>query len=182
MFIVVEGLDGTGKSTLANSLAAELGGIALREPDGPYRALLKHPKVPPKDHQQLFEKSHSVTVYGVVAAQSYGIPVVCDRWQPISYHAYQVFGEGAPIQVGFTGEVIPDVVFYLDAPFQQLFERMSEGDYYEKRPAEYFVRVKQGYEAFLSELYCPVCRLDASVSAPAVLNEALWYLNSNKLI
>ena len=33
MFIVIEGLDGTGKSTLARSLAQHLGAIHLRTPD-----------------------------------------------------------------------------------------------------------------------------------------------------
>ena len=99
--IVFEGGDGSGKSTQASLLAAELGALATREPGGTVlgeqvRALLLDPDSVIADRAEalLMAAARSQHVADVIEpALASGRHVVCDRFIASSV-AYQGYGRG----------------------------------------------------------------------------------------
>lgn len=88
-FIVVEGLDGVGKTTFAKELAVHLGGVYTREPGGTPAAELLRNVI--KDDAVGIENNQDAEILMVFAARIYhaqhirrlldaGTTVVCDRW------------------------------------------------------------------------------------------------------
>lgn len=83
-FIVIEGLDGTGKSTLAAGLAERLGAVALRTPGAALavaRPVIDHAYRHAPIAAQLFYASSVVAAAAeAMAILSAGRDVVCDRY------------------------------------------------------------------------------------------------------
>jgi dTMP kinase len=107
MFISLEGIDGSGKTTQAKLLASALGGDALlvREPGGTgtgerIRALLKDPglELDPLAELLLFCAARAELVSQVIApARERGEDVVCDRFSDSSV-AYQGTARGLGVE------------------------------------------------------------------------------------
>jgi dTMP kinase len=184
VFIVVDGLGGTGKTTQLRMLQKRLGVSALftSEPGGAPRAekirdVLKSgggPKSDPLTDFFLFWAARAEHVNKKIApALKRGKTVVCDRFDSSTY-AMQVVGEGRTdfkklfwqCREHVLQEAQPDAYVILDAPLATLMERRrgrKKGeDRFDERPASYQRRVGAGYREFVRALGKRAHIVDAS--------------------
>ncbi|MCY4166437.1 MAG: dTMP kinase [Gammaproteobacteria bacterium] len=166
-FIVLEGIEGTGKSTHAAYLADWLAkqgqpAVAAREPGGTplgerLRTLLLDPGIspmPPQAEALLMFAARSASISEVILpALASGAWVVCDRFVESSY-AYQAYGRGVPIEQvraldrQIVGKLRPDLTVILDAPPELGLARKAgpeKKDRFEQESLKFFERVRQGY-------------------------------------
>jgi dTMP kinase len=165
VFISLEGIDGSGKTTQAKRLAKALGPdtVLLREPGGTepgerIRDVLKDPELSldPLAELLLFCAARAQLVAEVIApARQSGTDVVCDRFSDSSI-AYQgvARGLGADRVESLcdiaTGGVWPDLTFFLRLHPEVAAERIAaEGraaDRFEGEGLELQKAVAEGYE------------------------------------
>lgn len=167
-FIVLEGLDGSGKSTLISRLeqALQQSGKALRvtrEPGGTPLAeklrqlvLDKEGETPhPRTEVLIYEASRAQHVEMVIRPHlERGEWVLCDRFFG-STVAFQVFGRGLDRkQIDWlnhyaAGGLHPDLTVYLDLSVEASHSRMKERskDRMESEEFSFHERVRQGYLA-----------------------------------
>lgn len=160
MFIVLEGADGTGKSTQAKILANTLRGegrevVTTLEPGGTdtgqtLRTLVLESDVSPIAETLLMAADRAVHVAEVIRpALDAGRDVVCDRFTP-STLVYQGVGrdlgvEGVERLSAWAADGLePDLVIVFDAPFDVASARRGrEGDRLERDELQR--RVRQAY-------------------------------------
>lgn len=181
LLIVIEGIDGTGKSTQARMLAEalrELGESVVldREPsDGPYgrqlRASMTMGRLDPLEELDLFHKDRRQHVNDVILpAVERGEHVVLDRYY-FSTMAYQGARGFNVMELRAENESfapVPDLLFILDLTVEQALERIgSRGDTaneFEQAEALQFCR-----DVFLSVNNEPYARLiDSSGSLESI--------------
>ncbi len=139
MFITFEGIEGSGKSTQAQRLAAELGSSALltREPGGTAlgqavrRLLLDEGHVAPEAEVLLFFADRAQHVAEIVRpALRAGRIVLSERYVDSSY-AYQGHGRGLPLRLLravaelATGGLVPDLTIFFDVPVEMGLARIA---------------------------------------------------------
>jgi dTMP kinase len=187
-FLVVEGSEGAGKSTLVAGLAAKLrdrGGepLLVREPGGTpaaerIRAILLEPgmSIDPVSEMYLFLAARADLVSGVIRpALATGRTVLADRFE-LSTEAYQCGGRGIDralfqaANAGATGGLRPSLTLVLDIPTEVGFARVQAGrgklDRMEQAGAEFHARVA---EVFRNATGPGIVHLDASRSPEHVL-------------
>ncbi len=160
-YVVLEGLEGCGKSTQATLLAAELGARLTRETGGTdtgaaIRALLADPAnthLSPRAEALLAAADRAQHLAEVVVPTlAAGRHVVSDRsaWSSLAYQAY---GRQLPVEEvrrlndwAIDGRW-PDLAVYLLVPPPVLAERMAgrELDRFEREDGAFFARVADGY-------------------------------------
>lgn len=166
-FFVLEGLDGSGKSTQARRLVARLQALRrevvhTREPGGTIageriRALLLDPtlgEVDPLTEVLLYQAARRQLVTQVlVPALARGALIVCERWH-YATQAYQGAAGGAALAAVrassalATGGLEPDRAVLLDLADDAAQARMSRPrDRIEARGADYRARVAAGFRA-----------------------------------
>ena len=198
MFIVVEGIEGSGKTTLVRGLVAAFteNGIAVvstREPGGTplgdrLRASFVEPglEIDPVAEALIVSASRAQLVASVIApALDAGKTVICDRYTPAT-EAYQGFGRGLDrdllrtLAEIATRDVRPDVVLLIDVPVAvsaaRVRGRAQAGagaiDRLEREGTAFHERVRAGYLALAGELAF-VRLLDGTRSPEDLLNDAL---------
>ena len=194
-FIVLEGLDGVGTTTIAERLSRALEARDLRvvltaEPtDGVYGRLLRrhiHTEVTldPPAAALVFTADRADHLASVIRpALARGRVVVCDRYL-LSTLAYQGAGgvDHETVLAASRGFDVPDVTFFLDAPDEVRSERMSgrgRVDRYED-PA-FAGRLREAYRTSVELLRARGHRIeevDASRSADDVLADVLARLDA----
>ena len=137
-FVVLEGIEGAGKSTHTAFLAGWLrergiAVVAAREPGGTalgerLRGILLDPEVtgmPPLAELLLMFAARSASLKEVILpALDNGSWVICDRFVDSSY-AYQAYGRGVPLsyvealEEQVLGGLRPDLTVLLDTPGQR---------------------------------------------------------------
>ena len=138
LFIVIEGIDGTGKSTQANMLksALEKAGNTVeldREPsDGPYGKLLRDSahtgRLSPQEELDLFHKDRKQHVDELILPElEKGNIVILDRYyfSPMAYQGQRGFDQA---ELRATNEAFapqPDILFILDLPVSIALERIG---------------------------------------------------------
>ena len=191
VFIVVEGPEGAGKSTLVRSLAARLHAegrpvVTVREPGGTpvaeaaRKVALKFPHdMAPAAELFLFLTARADLVHRIIRpALDAGDVVVADRFD-LSTLAYQVAGGGLPreevaqaIRLA-TGGLVPDVTLVLDLPVEVGRERQRAArkvqDRFERQDDAFHRRVLEAYRQARGP---GVVHLDATQSKKAVLDVA----------
>ncbi len=162
-FIVLEGGEGSGKSTQAGLLAARLGAVLTHEPGGTevgarIRAIVLDPglgsPLDPRAEALLMAADRAQHVAEVIApALARGDDVVSDRFTG-STLAYQGFARGldvdelARISAWATAGLEPDVVLLLDVPPEVAVPRMGGApDRMESAGDDFHRRVAEGYRA-----------------------------------
>jgi dTMP kinase len=168
MFITFEGLDYSGKSTQVKLLSDRLTlqdyrVLVLREPGGTdigekiRKILLDKANTGMTEASELFlfSASRSQLIQEVVRpALEGGMVVICDRYYD-STTAYQGYGRGIALDVidtmnmYATGNLVPDLTFFLDIPIREIEKRMnaikSNKDRMESSGIEFYGRVREGY-------------------------------------
>ena len=157
--VVIDGIDGCGKSTQVERLAAAQGWIATREPGGTslgaqIRALVLHrEEVPTPLAEALLmaadRAQHVATV--IMPALDAGMTVISDRYAS-STVAYQGFGhEGDLAQISTmndiaTGGLVPAMTVLLDIPVAEArLRRGSDPDRLESLDTAFHERVRTGF-------------------------------------
>lgn len=191
--IVVEGIDGTGKSTLIASLKSHLGAAGVpaawvRDPgstpvSAAIRALLldqANTAIAPRTELLLFCASRAQMLEEVVLpALRRGENVVSDRfyYSTLAYQGAHVLmpqDELRALVVGAAGGITPDFVLLLDAPVEACMARLDRAhDRVESRGQEYMAKVRDIYLREIARL--PAGRaqvLDATQKAETVALQA----------
>jgi dTMP kinase len=163
VFISIEGIDGSGKTTQAKLLAGDLGEdtVLVREPGGTaagerIRDLLKTPglELDPLAELMLFCAARAELVAQVISpAAAAGRDVVCDRFSDSSV-AYQGVGRGLGAERVeeicdlATGGIWPDLTIVLRIDPKSAAGRIGRrrADRFEEEGIELQRRVAQGYD------------------------------------
>lgn len=187
MFLVLEGVEGSGKSTQARLLGGWLTGLGVphvltREPGGTVvgeeiRQILLHGHdMPPETELLLMNAARAVFVAEVVKpALAAGKVVVADRFS-LSSLAYQGYGRQLPIErvravCSFAAAgVEPDLTIVLDVPVAEgeaRRARRSGADRIERAGTEFHNRVAEAYR-LLPETESGIARISGLGSTEEV--------------
>jgi dTMP kinase len=193
--IVLEGIEGVGKSTQLQRLKARLersGAVrTVREPGGTpagdiIRRLLLDPESQLDERAEalLFMASRAQLVAGVIRpALERGDFVLVDRFF-LSTYAYQIAGRGLPEEdvrranALATGGLVPDLTLLLDLPADTALARAAQRsaqDRIEQSGDAFYERVRSAFVTFATSEWQrnhaeagPVVLIDASGDEPAV--------------
>lgn len=197
-FITFEGIDGAGKSSHLDAVAAELRShgrqvVMTREPGGTalaeaLRDLFLHREMDALTEALLVfaaRRDHLVQV--IEPALSRGEDVVCDRFTDATF-AYQGGGRGFDLQVLSQLEAWvqqgrqPDLTLWFDLPAATAAERRAaarSADRLERETLQFFERVSAGYAARAAAMPGRFARIDASLSLGAVRSRVLAALSAH---
>jgi dTMP kinase len=196
-FIVIDGMDGSGKGTQIKLLKETLEGrgvLFTREPGGSPKAEEIRSMILNADDSQsnaacdffLFWAARASHIEEVVEpARAAGTHVMCDRYDSSTF-AFQICGEGRYPWLGSLFERIrnslpekykPDAYLVLDLPPEVAFERrradmQQEKSKFDILPLEYHARVREGFHLF-SDRFGPVTFIDAS-RTPQEIHSSIW--------
>ncbi len=189
--MTVEGLDFSGKSTLARNLETLLSNLAppayfTREPGGTpaaerIRAVLLDPELDmdPWTEAYLYAAARADLVRrGILPRLEKGSVVLCERFLDSSL-AYQGAGRGLglaavrELNARAVGEIVPDLTFYLRLPEEERARESGASlDRIEKVGDDFMRRVEEGFEKIARSEPGRVKVLDASLP-PKQLAEAV---------
>lgn len=169
MYIVFEGIVGTGKTTQSKLLGDYLNKVFprkkiiwTREPGGTeiadkIRKLVQgtefNEKMEPECESYLYAASRAQTLRTLVKPNlDEGNIVISDR-SFLSSLSYQSFGRGLGIKKVWEinkiaiGDILPDLILFLDLDIKTALSRTNDekGDKFEKLDTEFFLKARQGY-------------------------------------
>src|SRR5258708_150197 len=168
-FVTLEGMEGCGKSTQAQRLAARLGPDAgvTKEPGGTgigtaIRQILldlgSHGLVPQAESLLYFADRAQHVAQVIRPGLAAGRLVVCDRYVESSL-AYQGYGRGLSLDAIrhvahlATGGLRPDLIILIDLPIEEGLLRVGRRgghDRMESQVPEFYERVWAGYHALVA--------------------------------
>ena len=186
-FITVEGIDGAGKSTHIEALAAWLRGrghnvVQTREPGGTALAealreiVLHQPMDALTEALLVFAARRDHLVQRIVPALERGATVLCDRFTDASF-AYQGGGRGFDLAVLSQLESWvqqgrqPDITLWFDLPAATAAARRSAvrtPDRFEAQDTAFFARAIAGYERRCQQHPERFVRIDAKAERSVV--------------
>lgn len=165
LFITLEGVEGSGKTTLAERLSRHFKALGrevvlIAEPGGSglgihIRELLLSSVEPISDNAELllFEASRAQLVDTIInPALERGAVVICDRFADSSI-AYQGYARGIDIhqvrQINYfaTSGLLPDITFLLDLPADAGLARQRKIDRISSEDISFHERVREGFLA-----------------------------------
>lgn len=194
-YIVIEGMDGAGKTTQAKLLYQHLGSIGIkalkvREPGGTklgeaLRGLILDgdlQKSPYSDFDMFTIARRELRDQVIRPATEKGDTVISDRcW--FSSFAYQGYGEG--LDTDYIESRSRDALFYksyveprgviIDIEPELIYKRISvneaKADTFEKKGIQFYSRVREGYERLAVDYGMPI--IDGAQSEEAVHQDIL---------
>ena len=198
-FIVLEGSEGSGKSSQLKKIAEILGDDVLvtREPGGsPYaeeirHVILKSPNAAQADEKTLFalfwasRADHLKNT--IIPALEAGKTVISDRFDSSTY-AYQIFGQGAEelkndfffFRDFFVGDCKPDLYIFMEVDIETGLKRKNsqkdELNHFDKRKMDFFDNMKRGYREFFTKV--PSVTIDANPTFDIVTQKLLEVIKS----
>lgn len=198
LFITFEGIDGSGKSTQAQMLAARLETLGVptlitREPGGTVlaekiRALLlfAEEELAPGTEVLLYAAARAQHVSTVIRpGLARGAVVICERFTDSSL-AYQGFASGndpeliRKINTFATGGLEPDLTFLLDVEPEEGWHRVQERsggngtDRIEARGRTFQEKVRQGYLRLAAAEAERFCLIKGSGRTKEELHQQIW--------
>ena len=199
-FITFEGIDGAGKSSHIEPLAAWLRGrgrrvLVTREPGGTplaerVRELVLHERMDALTEALLVfaaRRDHLQT--SICPALFEGMTVLCDRFSDATF-AYQGAGRGFDLGLLERLEDIvhhglqPDLTFWFDLPVEVAAQRRAavrQADRFESENPAFFDRVQAGYAARAAAFPERFVRIDASVAPQQVWQQVVATVESRLL-
>jgi dTMP kinase len=198
-FITFEGIDGAGKSTHIDAVAARLrqagdAVLTTREPGGTalaeqLRALVLHQPMDALTEALLVFAARRDHLHQVIApALARGETVLCDRFTDATF-AYQGGGRGfdtqllAQLEDWVHGSLQPDLTIWFDLPAALAAERRAaarEPDRFEQQDIAFFERVRQGYARRAAAAPQRIVRIDASLERDAVWRQIAGALEARQ--
>jgi dTMP kinase len=198
MLIVVEGIDGAGKSTLAHHLATKLESdghqiLLTKEPGGcmlgkQLRTILQTQPIPitPIAEYLLFAADRAQHIEEVIKpALARGTIIISDRMADSSL-AYQGYGRGIDrdyirtINAWAMQNIEPDIVFYLKINPQQAAKRLAQRPsitVFEKEHQSFVERLITGFETIFQHRR-NVITIDGTLSPDAITTIAYKEINA----
>ena len=201
-FITLEGIEGAGKSTVAQAASELLAARGItarvtREPGGTPLAervrkivLERGPEdVSPRAETLLMFAARSIHVENLIRpALARGEWVICDRFTDAT-RAYQGDGRGIDaawieqLAAAVHGDLQPDRTLLLDLPVEVGLRRARgrsgmAADRFEAEAVEFFERVRQGYLRIAGHEPQRVRVIDAAGALPAVIDQVTRALDS----
>lgn len=196
-FITFEGIDGAGKSSHIEAVAAHLRKhaatvVLTREPGGTplaerLRELLLHEPMDNLTESLLVFAARRDHVQNVIApALARGDVVLCDRYTDATF-AYQGGGRGFDAQVLGTLEnwvhvdVQPDLTLWFDLPAALASARRAAArtpDRFEQLDTAFFDRVRSGYACRAAQEPQRIARIDAALSFEVVAEQVFKVLGA----
>jgi dTMP kinase len=179
MFIVIEGADGTGKSTLAAALSQHLSATLTAEPS---RALIGQwvranlDALPAVALPFLFASDRAQHVSEVIApALARGDTVICDRYIPSSV-AYQGL-DAIALNTSFP---VPDLTILLTVSPRVARQRIASRDALTPFEALHAAELPRKYIAALNALGWRYVVIDAGETAEQSFSNALHYIDQTR--
>lgn len=204
-FIVIDGMDGSGKGTQIELLKKKLEGrnvLFTREPGGSPKAeeirrMILTPGGPasnPVCDFFLFWAARGSHIQDVVSpARNAGRHVICDRYDSSTF-AFQIKGEGVEEWLGYlfqdirqrlpAGKYYPDLYIVLDLPAEVAYERRKKDAEQEKskfdiKPLDYHKRVRWGFQVFGKTF--ALTRFVNAERTPEEIHQDVWEIVSKEL-
>jgi dTMP kinase len=188
LFISLEGIDGSGKTTQGRMLAQALGedAIYVREPGGTpagekLRAVLMDAETPlaPEAELLVFLAARAELVASVIEpALAEGKTVVCDRFSD-STIAYQGAARGLGVErvrelCDFaTGGRWPDLTLYLRVDPEKALSQLAIDDRFESEGVEFQRTIAAAYDALAAEETARIRTIDATGAVKQVHNRVM---------
>jgi dTMP kinase len=196
-FITLEGIDGAGKSTHIENLAAYLKRhgtevVCTREPGGTalaeqLRVLVLHSAMDAMTEALLVFAARRDHLKGLIeSALARGATVLCDRFSDATF-AYQGAGRGFDLEVlrqleqWVQGGVRPDMTLWFDLDPAVAVARLADArraDRFEVQGTAFFERVRGGYLQRMQSDPTRFVRIDAGADRDRVWAEILSALEA----
>ena len=191
IFITIEGIEGSGKTTLASLIGERIakaghGVVITAEPGGcavgeMIREIVLHSEEPISDKAELllFEAARAQHVDTVIRpALEAGSVVICDRFADSSL-AYQGYARGlgleeiASLNAYATSGLVPDITLLLDLPAEAGLARQRKIDRISSRDTAFHESVRKGFLALAKAEPGRFVVIDATGNIDTVLAAAL---------
>lgn len=197
-FITFEGIDGAGKSSHIESVAARLRSAGhtvrvTREPGGTPLAerlrdtLLHEPMDALTEALLVFAARRDHVTQVIAPALSRGDTVLCDRFTDATF-AYQGAGRGFDLAVlkalesWVHNDLQPDLTLWFDLPAEQAAQRLTGArapDRFEQQDTAFFERVRRGYLARAEAFPERFVRIEASADRASVGRQVITALEGH---
>jgi len=206
LFITIEGIEGSGKSSQVSNIIGYLEELsfpclATREPGGTQiadeiRSLLlesKEEDIEPLTELLLYNAARAQHVSQVIwPALKDGTTVLCDRFCDATV-AYQAYGRGLPLSqvIEINGLVCqglkPDLTILLDCEvtlglersLQRLHKEQSLEDRFEKEDLDFHQRVRKGYLELAEHQRDRIVVIDAAQNTDQVFDHIKGHLKTH---
>jgi len=196
-FITLEGIDGAGKSSHLDFIAARIRQhhevFTTREPGGTplgekLRSLLLNDRMHADTEVLLmFASRREQLLETIEPLLARGTWVVCDRFTDSTY-AYQCGGRGLPetrvraIEEWVHGHLQPDLTFLFDAPLEVARERLEKGtpdpDKFEREQKVFFANVRAAYLRRAGEYPRRIKVIDSARSLDEIQADLVTHLDA----